>query len=53
MKKKKLPFRDLRAINDKKVIFFINNLLKNKNLFKILNNSKIHDTFLKEYFAWW
>lgn len=52
MKKKKLPFRDLRAINDKKVIFFINNLLKNKNLFKILNNSKIHDTFLKEYFAW-
>ena len=52
MKKNQLPFRDLRAINDREVIFFINNILKKINIFKILNNSKIHDTFLNEYFNW-
>lgn len=49
---KKHALKSVRAINDKSVIFFLNNILKNQNLFKILHNDHLQDLFLKEYKKW-
>ena len=49
---KNLPYRSIRAIDDPKVISFLNQINKKTNLKKILENKEITKTFLKEYLKW-
>ena len=52
-KEKYLPYRKIRAINDPEVVKFIKGIFKNnQSLYKSLNDTKIHNDFLKEYKKW-
>ena len=52
-KKKSLPYRKIRAINDPSVIKFIKSIYKkNQSLYKSLNDENVHLNFLKEYRRW-
>ena len=48
----KLPYKSIRAINDKNVLNFINSVLKNIKLTNILNDKKVEKVFLKTYKKW-
>ncbi len=48
----KLPYKSIRAINDPKVVNFLQSVLKKKKLINILNNNNIEKKFLKKYRNW-
>lgn len=53
LKKKILPFRKIRAINDPIVIKFIKAIFKkDQSLYRSLNDENVHIDFLKEYKKW-
>ena len=48
----RLPYKSIRAINDKLILNYLNNALKIKKIIKILNNDKILYNFLLNYLKW-